>query len=900
MPLYNVEIEIQNRFDVEILVVGNSVTSGGAVTVNYSPNPTSGAASETLESGDTIIPVTVQKGLKDSGGNDIIAETSVLKKLGESEDARQVAPDGQVDTQLKDSAGDVIGAVVSKVVKSNDLESQDITAPDGLVEFRLRDTDGNLLIDSPVSVKSNGSEVEVIIAPDSTINIQKQDSTPSDIGAVIPVTAKSNETKAVNVPVSDATLNIQRKDTAGTNIGAVIPVSVKAEATQAQDVEAPDAILTDSQGNQLALAKSASEYDIEELMETLLGVTTIESLGGVGDGMLMLSTSTTSGSPTVNTGADMLDQYYVGKNITLTDAGTSGGLMTSTIVSIVGATVTMAANAITTTSAKPATAYTDNTVAFQAAMDLAATESVHIKCTNRDGNIYCIGGALKANSNTQLEVPYKEPTEAYGTLIIEGTGVPSFVGPGGQDTGAGSTIMPSMNNTVILSTIKGSGTLPSIMASAQPVSPPATPQTCISLYLNKVSFRTLPSGLNYTMGYLNLKNFRNSSGDFITVNMWGKVPNIMTAPTSNIIGLSCADTNDTPVNRWSSISIRGCGIGLKFGEHFVGDAFDIRCCVVGVEVTSSFHSNNFTGLTIQWCATYIKTALGTYGVGCYFIGTINIEFHRTGGGTARWYHYDNLLNDSGNLAYGRLTYHMIEGGIGVTNDQAVVVGGVNLNLVELIDKDAVASDPTSIIYSNTFTGSNGGTPTGTGITNSGTQAVINVSGAQGTIGAYARQIEYSAFTIGTRKLRVACQMYANGLTTADCTPRWEFSDIPSVHKAIILRQSTTGDQLKYRVIVSQGGSSIYDSATSITVDGASFPRTALDIDPIASTVQAKYHNGTSWVSMGSSVAVSAGWIAGNFTPRIMNTNPSTGGVARDAQFDNMYITRGDYYTTSEP
>jgi hypothetical protein len=218
----------QFRFNITLTMFeecGETVLSppSGEATVTYSPDPTSGAASETLESGDTIIPVTVQKGLKDSGENDIIAETSVLKKLGESEDARQVAPDG-------------------------------------LVEFRLKDTDGNTLVDSPVYVKSNGSEAETIIAPDSTINIQKQDSTPSDIGAVIPITAKSNETKSVNVPVSDATINIQRKDTGGNNIGAVIPVSVKAEATQAQDVESPDVIITDSDGNIVGFLDSLSTY----------------------------------------------------------------------------------------------------------------------------------------------------------------------------------------------------------------------------------------------------------------------------------------------------------------------------------------------------------------------------------------------------------------------------------------------------------------------------------------------------------------------------------------------------------------------------------------------------------------------------------------------------------------
>jgi hypothetical protein len=226
MPLYNLEIEVQGKFDVEVLMVGNIISSsGGEATVTYSPDPTSGAATETLESGDTIIPVTVQKGLKDSGGVDIVAETSVLKKLGESEDARQVAPDG-------------------------------------LVEFRLKDTDGNTLADGSVSVKSNSTESAVVIAPDSTINIQKQDSTPSDIGAVIPITAKSNETKAVNVPVADATINIQRKDTGGNNIGAVIPVSVKAEATQAQDVEAPDSTVNIQKRNTSGTDIGASESNL--------------------------------------------------------------------------------------------------------------------------------------------------------------------------------------------------------------------------------------------------------------------------------------------------------------------------------------------------------------------------------------------------------------------------------------------------------------------------------------------------------------------------------------------------------------------------------------------------------------------------------------------------------------
>jgi hypothetical protein len=263
MQLDDIKVDIEiSEIHVTIDVdYASPASTSGAVTVNYSPNPTSGAATETLESGDTIIPVTVQKGLKDSGENDIIAETSVLKKLGESEDARQVAPDGQVDTQLKDSAGDVIGAVVSKVVKSNDLEAQDITAPDGLAEVGLNDTDGNKLLPNlSVYVKSNGFELGYIIAPDSTINIQKQDSTPIDIGSVIVDSAMSGENKSITIPVSDSTLNIQRKDTGGNNIGAVIPVSVKAEATQAQDVESPDVIITDSDGNIVGFLDSLSTY----------------------------------------------------------------------------------------------------------------------------------------------------------------------------------------------------------------------------------------------------------------------------------------------------------------------------------------------------------------------------------------------------------------------------------------------------------------------------------------------------------------------------------------------------------------------------------------------------------------------------------------------------------------
>ena len=104
------------------------------------------------------------------------------------------------------------------------------------------------------------------VAPDATVNIQKQDSTPANIGSVIPVTAKSDETLAVNVPVSDSTVNIQRKDTAGGLIGAVIPVAVKAEGTIAQDVEAPDAsaVLKDTAGATLSTTaiKSNDSADI--------------------------------------------------------------------------------------------------------------------------------------------------------------------------------------------------------------------------------------------------------------------------------------------------------------------------------------------------------------------------------------------------------------------------------------------------------------------------------------------------------------------------------------------------------------------------------------------------------------------------------------------------------------
>jgi hypothetical protein len=164
--------EIHVTIDVDY---ASPASTSGAVTVNYSPNPTSGAATETLESGDTIIPVTVQKGLKDSAGTDIVAEATVLKKLGESEDTRQVAPDGVAPYALWDSDGPSVNPVLGT----------------GII--------GGVL--------SGGASVqENILAPDSLVNIQTKDSAGDNIGAVIPITARSGETKAQDITAPNSIL----------------------------------------------------------------------------------------------------------------------------------------------------------------------------------------------------------------------------------------------------------------------------------------------------------------------------------------------------------------------------------------------------------------------------------------------------------------------------------------------------------------------------------------------------------------------------------------------------------------------------------------------------------------------------------------------------------------------
>jgi hypothetical protein len=143
-----------------------------------------------------------------------------------------------------------------------------IQAPDGVLTITLKDTAGTAIGSpiSPLNVLAGSTPTLDVEAPDATVNIQKQDSTPANIGLVIPVTAKSDETLAVNVPVSDSTVNIQRKDTAGGLIGAIIPVAVKAEGTIAQDVEAPDAsaVLKDTAGATLSTTaiKSNDSADI--------------------------------------------------------------------------------------------------------------------------------------------------------------------------------------------------------------------------------------------------------------------------------------------------------------------------------------------------------------------------------------------------------------------------------------------------------------------------------------------------------------------------------------------------------------------------------------------------------------------------------------------------------------
>lgn len=309
--VYNVEVEIQDRIDVEVSVVGNAVTLVAKPVVNTAITPLTDQTplganytiqdSQLLDTGAAVIG-TIVAGVdavapdatavvKDQFGATITTEaipsgtsedivvnvggacddgTAVLKDTALSVISSTPIPSGSsVDITapdatavLKDTA---LATLSTNLIKSG--SSLDITAPDSTVNIQKQDsTPANVGAVIPVSTKSGETVAVNVPIADATVNLQKQDSTPANIGAVIPVSVKAEETLAVNVPVSDSTVNIQRKDTEGGLIGAVIPVAVKAEATLAQDIEAPDAtaVLKNTLGNIVSttLIKSNSSLDI--------------------------------------------------------------------------------------------------------------------------------------------------------------------------------------------------------------------------------------------------------------------------------------------------------------------------------------------------------------------------------------------------------------------------------------------------------------------------------------------------------------------------------------------------------------------------------------------------------------------------------------------------------------
>lgn len=228
-PVYDVEVTVQDSIAVDVLVVGNSVTIGAKTVVDKElrvlPDITPLGPNYTVDESSVE--------LRDTASNLLLVQPVLPAAIVP---VQIEAPDGVVTVTDAD-----LLPIATVVVKSGGAESEAI--PNSAIN--LLDTAGNPISTNSVPAATPSYNIE---APDATVNIQKQDSTPANVGAVIPVTAKSNETLAVNVPVSDSTVNVQRKDTAGGLIGAVIPVAVKAEATLAQDIEAPDGLIKDTDG----------------------------------------------------------------------------------------------------------------------------------------------------------------------------------------------------------------------------------------------------------------------------------------------------------------------------------------------------------------------------------------------------------------------------------------------------------------------------------------------------------------------------------------------------------------------------------------------------------------------------------------------------------------------------
>jgi hypothetical protein len=411
----------------------------------------------------------------------------------------------------------------------------------------------------------------------------------------------------------------------------------------------------------------------------------VKTYGAKGDGVEHYVASMTSGSPTLTCSDCSFTSGDVGKVVVVDTAGGSGTPLRTTISGYTNSTtVTLAANAGATVSAKRVVYGTDDTSPIQSAINACAVLGGTVWFPN---SLYIINGALQTsvagvNPNSQLYIPapLNSRTNPRPAISLEGESEPSWIG---NDIVNNVTYYPTKTGCVLLSTINGSGTAASVIGTKAPASA-YNNFNYASIKMSNLTILTQinPSGNGPTVGGINMTYATNFNRTNVKVEVDGIIFNEPT-PTADVAGIITPMILDETMSFGQHNLVLGYRYGIVHGEHDESTQEQVNACYFGHVFSKNNAATHGNRLESQWCAWDIlipsTTILGNTPDSVYFsidqFETEDLTTYITG----KWYNNQGTVHDSLNLGVGSFLYSLSVSGNAYANGTYSTIGASQIS-----------------------------------------------------------------------------------------------------------------------------------------------------------------------------------------------------------------------------
>ena len=152
-------------------------------------------------------------------------------------------------------------------------------------------------------------------------------------------------------------------------------------------------------------------------------------------------------------------------------------------------------------------------------------------------------------------------------------------------------------------------------------------------------------------------------------------------PPCDVAGIIFPKVN-CELSYFVNLGVYGFKYGYIFGEHANGDAIYAATCTHAFVFSGGSHIICLGLLTAQNCrhqlSSLSKPLLG-HPPGRAFLKIAAVNIERNPKQIPYDFNYANFINDSGNLLYGSMTFHIVTSRIGADNKSFIQLGGAHLN-----------------------------------------------------------------------------------------------------------------------------------------------------------------------------------------------------------------------------